>query len=461
MKYLLFTLSCLFLFSCKTTQQSITKENKTKEVDYCLISGQIKGAKDMTAMLAHLDSPYRVSVKLDSTGSFSDTVRGPEGRYIFYMDQRYFFYYLKPKFNIRLASNFENFDEEYSFAGTGAANSAIMKVLKDSIYPMLEENETLIKQPEGKFLAEMQVLEEQIGLFIENYNGLEPIFVDFLKEEAKYQCLYQYFEYVERHPLLPGFNDYSPTEKFFEPFTQVDFDSDGNYDKHKMFEFIAQHYFFRNADTTKTSYLAVIETAKGLKSEVARASLYEYLNQSYIPGGKNNEAIYAAAMEACPDTVVCANIRAKEKKFKSIERGRTVPDFVFIDLADKAHSLADYRGKYVFIDTWATWCAPCKYEIPFLEELLEAYRDKNIVFMSVSFDSEEDRDKWKNMVRKNDMKGLQFIMEENWESDFAKFFIIRSIPRFILIDKEGKIVNSNMPTPSQKAEIHKILDALL
>ena len=81
--------------------------------------------------------------------------------------------------------------------------------------------------------------------------------------------------------------------------------------------------------------------------------------------------------------------------------------------------------------------------------------------MSVSFDSEEDRDKWKNMVRKNDMKGLQFIMEENWESDFAKFFIIRSIPRFILIDKEGKIVNSNMPTPSQKAEIHKILDALL
>jgi thiol-disulfide isomerase/thioredoxin len=111
-------------------------------------------------------------------------------------------------------------------------------------------------------------------------------------------------------------------------------------------------------------------------------------------------------------------------------------------------SLKDLKGKYVYIDVWATWCAPCKAEIPFLKTLEKEYEGKNIQFVSISVDKQNAHDAWKKMVKEKEMSGIQLFADNNFESKFIKDYGINSIPRFILIDPNGKIVDADTMRPS-------------
>ncbi|QBN19106.1 TlpA family protein disulfide reductase [Flavobacterium nackdongense] len=122
--------------------------------------------------------------------------------------------------------------------------------------------------------------------------------------------------------------------------------------------------------------------------------------------------------------------------------------------------LEDLKGKYVYIDVWATWCGPCRAEIPSLKKVEEKYHGKNIEFVSISVDVDKDHEKWKTFVSEKQLGGIQLFADKNWNSDFMKSFGINSIPRFILIDPAGKVVKSDAPRPSS-AELIKQLDSLL
>src|SRR5690606_35216219 len=118
-------------------------------------------------------------------------------------------------------------------------------------------------------------------------------------------------------------------------------------------------------------------------------------------------------------------------------------------------SLADLKGKYVYVDVWATWCGPCKVEIPSLKSLENNYKGKKIQFVSVSIDDdtshgswENAKTKWKNMVSDKELTGIQLFAPNGWQSEFVKSYKINGIPRFILIDPNGNIVNADAPRPS-------------
>ena len=108
----------------------------------------------------------------------------------------------------------------------------------------------------------------------------------------------------------------------------------------------------------------------------------------------------------------------------------------------------DLKGKYVYVDVWATWCGPCKREIPFLKEVEKAYHGKNIEFVSISVDKAKDHATWKKMVEEKELTGIQLFAENDWNSNFVKGYKINGIPRFILIDPAGKIVSPDAPRPS-------------
>ncbi len=112
-------------------------------------------------------------------------------------------------------------------------------------------------------------------------------------------------------------------------------------------------------------------------------------------------------------------------------------------------SLSDFKGKFVYIDVWATWCVPCIAEIPDLEILEKKYHgNKNIVFISMTVDKQKDHQKWKDFVKNENLGGIQLMVPKDFDSQFIKDYIISSIPRFILIDPEGKIVSPNAMRPS-------------
>ena len=123
-------------------------------------------------------------------------------------------------------------------------------------------------------------------------------------------------------------------------------------------------------------------------------------------------------------------------------------------------SLADLKGKYVYVDVWATWCGPCKVEIPYLKEIEKDFHDKNIAFVSISIDEEKDHEKWINMVKEKELEGVQLFADDNWNSKFVKDYYINGIPRFILIDPNGNIVTPDAPRPSNP-KLKEMLNGLL
>jgi thiol-disulfide isomerase/thioredoxin len=136
------------------------------------------------------------------------------------------------------------------------------------------------------------------------------------------------------------------------------------------------------------------------------------------------------------------------------------PSFNYDNYAGGKTKLEDFKGKYVYIDVWATWCGPCRAEIPSLKKIEEKYHDKNISFVSISVDVQKDVEKWKALIKDKELGGVQLFADNNWNSQFIKEYGINSIPRFILIDPTGKIVNADAARPSS-AEIQVQLDALL
>ncbi len=132
-----------------------------------------------------------------------------------------------------------------------------------------------------------------------------------------------------------------------------------------------------------------------------------------------------------------------------LAKGKASPLFENYENNDgSTTSLADLKGKFVYIDVWATWCGPCKAEIPFLKEVEETYHGKNIEFVSISVDKAKDYKKWKTMIVEKELGGIQLLADKDWNSSFVKAYKISGIPRFILIDPDGNIVSPDAPRPS-------------
>ncbi|MDE7373929.1 MAG: TlpA family protein disulfide reductase, partial [Odoribacter sp.] len=98
-------------------------------------------------------------------------------------------------------------------------------------------------------------------------------------------------------------------------------------------------------------------------------------------------------------------------KWRRITAGQPSPAFAYKDINDKTVHLSDFRGRYVYIDCWATWCGPCRREQPFLEKLEKKYANKNICFVSISCD--QDKAVWEKVVREEKLKGIHLIADED------------------------------------------------
>ncbi len=141
----------------------------------------------------------------------------------------------------------------------------------------------------------------------------------------------------------------------------------------------------------------------------------------------------------------------KHKILTILSKGKPSPTFTYPDINGKKISLKSLKGKYVYIDVWATWCGPCKVQIPYLKEIEAKYEGKNIAFIGLSIDTQENKDKWMKMVEERDLNGYQILADKDWQSDFIKGYYITGIPRFILIDPDGNIVSADAPRPSEPA----------
>lgn len=135
--------------------------------------------------------------------------------------------------------------------------------------------------------------------------------------------------------------------------------------------------------------------------------------------------------------------------FYASQRGVKGYDFTAFKPDGSELKLSDFSGKVVVIDTWATWCAPCLEHRPGMLKLAKKYEDNQaVVFLMVSVDKSVDR--WKKYVARTNegQHGIEVIIPNGMDSMFGDKYLVKSIPKYMLIGKDGVIIDSNLPEPS-------------
>ena len=174
----------------------------------------------------------------------------------------------------------------------------------------------------------------------------------------------------------------------------------------------------------------------------------------------NKEAVYQAFQSMSTTPGYKDDLQQTYTNYKRMAGGGLSPDFTYTSIDGQPVNLKALRGEYVYIDVWATWCVPCKAEIPFLTKTEKEYEGKKIRFISLSVDRAADRAKWEAYVKEHHLGGIQVMADKDFSSTFVQQYNINSIPRFILISPEGKIISGDAKRPSDP-ELKKQLDVLL
>ncbi len=191
-------------------------------------------------------------------------------------------------------------------------------------------------------------------------------------------------------------------------------------------------------DTIKGAYIA---------SNLGRLKTFDEVEAAIAPHKKllmlpGFQASYFAALKAN------ANFKKGNPSF----------NFTYPDVTGKNVSMKDLKGKVVLVDMWATWCGPCKAQIPALKQLETELHGKDIEFVSISVDEAKDHEKWKAFITKEQLGGTQ-LFATGW-SEMAKYYEVTGIPRFMVFDKEGKIVSTNSPRPTDPELKELLLNTL-
>jgi len=138
-----------------------------------------------------------------------------------------------------------------------------------------------------------------------------------------------------------------------------------------------------------------------------------------------------------------------------VKIGTIAPDFSVPDLNGKNVSLSDFRGKYVLIDFWASWCVPCVALIPHLKEIEKEFSGDKFMIFAVSLDTK--REGWEKAIKKHDLTWVNVSNIQGWGDPVAKEFGVTSLPFNVLIDPEGKVVGYNLGGEHLKAKLTELL----
>ena len=434
------------------------------KVDYAVLSGKVssvdaKGENQKLLLLQNDEVVKEIPVQAD--GTFRDTIREIGDNHFYYLVENPAVQtplYLANGTNMELTLN-----EEVSKTMVSGSQT------KQTQY-LIERNSFINDRINGAdsnlFGQKPQEFKENVKAFFAELDKKLKAY-GFDEEFVKNQEKWTNFKFVVYLTIFPTYNIFTSGN---EPILPDDFyaERDGiDYDNAEEFRTIdtyrdlvrSKFYTIINNPNDAENIKKFISEVNALKSDNIRADLAKGTFQLISPNSTVNKEIFDFINKNVTDEKVKEAAKKAYDLATKLTSGSPSPKFSnYENFYGGTTSLDDFKGKVTYIDIWATWCLPCRGEIPALKELEKKFHGKDVAFVSISID--QNKDEWKEFVKSEDLKGVQLFAENAFESQFIQDYGIRQIPTFIIIDKEGKIVNADAPRPSSD-EITGLLEGLL
>ncbi len=168
---------------------------------------------------------------------------------------------------------------------------------------------------------------------------------------------------------------------------------------------------------------------------------------------KRVNSLKSPALENMYGTYLVENIA--ETKVTAI--GSMAADFTQPDTSGNPVSLSSFRGKYVLLDFWASWCGPCRHENPNVVANFKKFNDKNFTVLGVSLDRPGQKDKWLQAIYKDELTWTHVSDLQFWNNEVAKQYRVQGIPQNFLIGPDGKILAKNLRGPALEQKLCEVL----
>ena len=335
---------------------------------------------------------------------------------------------------------------------------------KDSIgLQSAEKQNQLLGQAPMAFKQSMQAIAQQYGEILKNLPA------DFAAKEEKtnrYQQLAIVSEYLLNHRKYT--EEEAPIINELEDLcAAVDLDNATDFNDYSEYQTLVHNIFKLRIYSYKVEYEfddpwgKILADFKTIKSENIKQALAPLLIEGVSPtsAATTNEELIALIPQIIKNTELLQELNQRINLVNKLKSGQPFPPFEgVVDINDKPISFEqlNLKGKMLFIDIWATYCPDCRKELPALETLQQTYKGKPITFVSISVD--RDKEAWKTMVKEKKLSGIHLYASPETKELFKKLYDLRSIPRYMLVDKEGNIISINAPMPSKGTALESLIN---
>ena len=433
---------------------------KNKPVDYVLISGKITNTTNNQVILqGNSDLSFKKIIKLAEDGSFNDTLKIKAGEFIIIDPKNYTFLYLDEGYNIWINYDINDFESSLKITGEGSEISNYINAKRAKSRELMGPGTDVYTKEEADFKTVMNNIKTAQESLLMSTEGIPEAFKAAERRHLNYGYIYNLSRYGRSHASSSNKPDFKPSDDFLKEVNTLldglDYDNGEDYYAFGFFKGLVSSYYSKKASEMVENNkdmpysMALFKVLGAVKSDVIKNTIAHTEALIRINDTDKLEEFYNAYMAVSTDAKNNAEITKIYTNLKQLSKGNPSPLFNdYENYAGGTTSLTDLKGKYVYIDVWATWCEPCLAEIPSLKKVEKEFHGKNIQFLSVSLDRIEDRGKWKDMIKEKELGGIQVFADNNWESAFVQGYLIKGIPRFIIIDPQGNIVTANAPRPS-------------
>ena len=436
---------------------------QVKEDNDVSITGTITNPKGETVTFTH--GELQVIDTLNEFGAFAAKIDlNKAGRIRFKHGDEIGYLYAHPGDQISFTLDTDLFDETLVFEGDAAdVNNylAAMTLLNDSLISyqdmMMLEEEDFIKTQDSINDLKISYLKDVLDKeFVAETK--EDLYWDTYKERLDYEGSHEYYLQI---PL----EDFNVSDGFYSFITELNINDSSKLENRSFKRYVRGLVRYvsseiRQSDNSISYYegysqaVDSVVSLKPLKTELILDVVIQ--SYAYMPEDFRTELIEKWKSWS-PDPEALSKMDKLIKSWSKLAKGQPAPNFAYESLDGDTLTMDNFKGSVLYIDVWATWCGPCIGEHPAMEKLQEQFKDQNVTFLAVSID--DTKEPWKKMVATKELGGVHVFAPGAWNAQIIEDYMIQGIPRFILIDQDGNIVDATAQRPS--GNIAEDIEALL